>query len=43
MFLLLMLYGCVFSVYCVGFVPLDVVCDELHGCTWNVGLWKLSD
>ena len=27
----LMLYGCVVSVCCVGFAPIDVVCDEL-GC-----------
>ena len=23
---------------CVGFVSLDVVCDELNDCSWNVGL-----
>ena len=25
-------------VCCVGFRSLDVVCDELHDCAWNVGL-----
>ena len=34
----LMLYGRVFSVCCVGFVSLDVVCDERYDCAWNVGL-----
>ena len=34
----LMLYGCVVSVYCVGFESLDVVCDELHDCTYDPGL-----
>ena len=34
----LMLYGCVVSVCCVGFAPIDVVCDELYDCGWNVGL-----
>ena len=23
---------------CVGFASLDVVCDELNDCAWNVGL-----
>ena len=34
----LMLYVCVVSICCVGFASLDVVCDELHDCAWNVGL-----
>ena len=33
-----MIYIC-----CVGFVSLDVVCDEPNDCTWNVGLYQLSD
>ena len=28
-----MIYIC-----CVGFASLDVVCDELNDCAWNVGL-----
>ena len=31
------------SIYCVGFVPLDVVCDELNDCAWYPGLYQLSD
>ena len=31
------------SIYCVGFASLDVVCDELNDCAWNLGLWQLSD
>ena len=31
----LTLCGCV---VCVCFSLLDVVCDELHDCAWNVGL-----
>ena len=27
------LYGCVVFVCCVGFVSLDVVCNELSDCT----------
>ena len=23
---------------CVGFAPLDVVCDELNDCAWNLGV-----
>ena len=34
----LTLYGCVFSVCCVGFVSLDVVCEGRYDCAWNVGL-----
>ena len=30
------LSGCVVSIYCVGFASLDVVCDELNDCAWNV-------
>ena len=33
-----MIYIC-----CVGFASLDVVCDELNDCAWNLGLWQLSD
>ena len=39
----LMLSGCVISVCCVGFASLDVICDELNYCVWNVGLYQLSD
>ena len=28
----------VISICCVGFASLDVVCDELNDCAWNVGL-----
>ena len=31
------------SICCVGFASLDVVCDELNDCTWNVGLYQISD
>ena len=31
------------SICCVGFASLDVVCDELNDCAWNVGLKQLSD
>ena len=34
----LTLWGCVIYICCVGFASLDVVCDELNDCTWNVGL-----
>ena len=34
----LTLFGCVISICCVGFASLDVVCDELNDCAWNVGL-----
>ena len=34
--------GCVVSIGCVGFVYLDVVCDELNDCAWNVCLLQLS-
>ena len=30
--------GCVVSICCVGFASLDVVCDELNDCAWNVCL-----
>ena len=26
------------SICCVGFASLDVVCDDLNDCAWNVGL-----
>ena len=39
----LTLFGCVISIGCVGFASLDVVCDELNDCAWNVCLWQLSD
>ena len=39
----LALYGCVDSVWCVGISSFDVVCDELHDCAWNVGLYQLSN
>ena len=39
----LMLSGCVFSICCVGPASLDVVCDELNGCVWNVCLWQFSN
>ena len=31
------------SICCIGFASLDVVCDELNDCAWNVGLQQLSD
>ena len=34
----LTLSGCVVSICCVGFASLDVVCDELNDCAWNVCL-----
>ena len=34
----LTLFGCVISISCVGFASLDVVCDELNDCAWNVCL-----
>ena len=36
----LTLSGCVFSICCVGFLSLDVVCDELNYCAWNV--WRMG-
>ena len=33
---------CQFTMCCVGFASLDVVCDELNDCAWNVGLQQLS-
>ena len=30
--------GCVVSICCVCFASLDVVCDELNDCAWNVCL-----
>ena len=38
LFIFKLTYGCVVSVYCVGFASLDVVCDELFDFGWNVGL-----
>ena len=35
--------GCVVSICCVGFTTLDVVCDELNDCPWNVCLYQLSN
>ena len=34
----LTLFGCVISICCVGFASLDVVCNELNDCAWNVCL-----
>ena len=34
----LRLFGCVIYICCVGFASLDVVCNELNDCTWNVCL-----
>ena len=31
------------SICCVCFVSLDVVCDKLNDCTWNAGMWQISD
>ena len=31
------------SICCVGFASLDVVCDELNDCAWNLGMKQLSD
>ena len=39
----LTLYGCVVSICCVVLASFDIVCDELHDCAWNVGLYQLSD
>ena len=33
-----MIYIC-----CICFTSLNVVCDELNDCAWNVGLYQLSD
>ena len=30
--------GCVVSICCVGFASLDVVCNKLNDCAWNVCL-----
>ena len=30
------------SICCVGFTSLDVVCDELNNCAWNVCLFLIS-
>ena len=30
--------GCVVSICCVGFASLDVFCDKLNDCVWNVYL-----
>ena len=32
----LTLLGCVISKCCVDFASLDIVCDELNDCVWNV-------
>ena len=29
-------------IWCVSFASLDVVCDELNDCAWNLGLYQLS-
>ena len=34
----LTLFGCVIYICCIGFASLDVVCDELNDCAWNVCL-----
>ena len=34
----LTLSGYVVAICCVGFASLDVVCDELNDCAWNVCL-----
>ena len=34
----LTLYRCVVFLCYVGFASLDVVCDELYDCAWNIGL-----
>ena len=39
----LTLRACVISICCVDFAFLDVVCDELNDCAWNLGLYHLSD
>ena len=33
----LTLFGCVIYICCVVFAFLDVVCDELNNCAWNLG------
>ena len=38
----LTLSGCVVSIWCVGFASLDVVCDELNDCAWNVCFHQIS-
>ena len=38
----LTLSGCVVSICCVGFASLDVVCDELNDCAWNVCIFLIS-
>ena len=30
--------GCVISKCCVGFASLDVVCNEVNDCAWNLCL-----
>ena len=39
----LTLSECVVSICCVGFASLNVVCDELNECAWNICLQQLSD
>ena len=34
----LTLPGCLDYICCVAFASLDVVCDELNDCAWNVCL-----
>ena len=34
----LTLLGCVIYTCCVDFASLDVVCNELNDCAWNVGV-----
>ena len=29
------------SIFCVGFASLDVDCDELNDCAWNIGLYEV--
>ena len=36
-----MLWWCVISICCIGFASLDVICDELYDCAWNVGCCSL--
>ena len=31
------------SLCCVGFAPLDVVCDELNDGAFNLGMYQVSD
>ena len=35
---LIVLFGCMISIFCVCFASIDVVCDELIDCAWNVCL-----